>query len=363
MENNVKALNDLLKMDRIKINEIRHRIGTGRAKEIFELHNSLDYIKVEEKLDEIRFKISPDEAGLFLRTEKEIKILRDDDYEICQFINENQLYRDFIFKKSEEKEPEKIEIIKEIDMSKITHIFSNVKNEILPIVLSNEIVIDLVKMPHLLVAGETGSGKSVFLNVAILSLLRKSKCKLVLIDPKRVEFSQYRGLRQLLYPVAVKIEKIEEVLNALVAEMEKRYEILDSLGKKNVSETNLERIVVVIDELADLMLVSEHKLDVQIIRLAQLARAIGIHLIMATQRPIAEIMTGLIKANMPARISFRVASKQDSRIILDENGAELLKEPGDMIFKFKGEIINCKGVYVEDKDIKKKYINIGNKPK
>lgn len=201
---------------------------------------------------------------------------------------------------------------------------------------------DLTKMPHLLIAGATGSGKSVMINVLLTSLLYRnspSNLKLILVDPKRVELSLYNGIPHLLSPVIVDPEKCISALKWAVAEMERRYKLLAEVGKRNINEYNaagreeaMPYIVIVIDELADLMAVSAADVESLVVRLAQMARAVGIHLVLATQRPSVNVITGLIKANIPSRIAFTVASQVDSRTILDQAGAEKLMGKGDMLF-------------------------------
>lgn len=218
-------------------------------------------------------------------------------------------------------------------------------------VMNKVIVFPLEKMPHLLIAGATGAGKSMGLNAMILSMLYKNppaKLKFIFIDPKRVELSTYNGIPHLLTPAIVNPDKAMNALNWCVTEMERRYEILARLGSRNIFTYNekilkgdikegeehdiMPFIVVVIDELADLM--SSHKKEVEgsIVRIAQMARAVGIHLILATQRPSTDVITGLIKANLPSRVSFQVASQIDSRTVLDMMGAEKLLGMGDMLF-------------------------------
>ncbi len=204
---------------------------------------------------------------------------------------------------------------------------------------------DLGKMPHLLVAGSTGSGKTIFLNTLIVSLLYKNspqELRLILVDPKRVEFSLYANLPHLLTPIIYDAEKTTGVLGWLVGEMERRFKVLAEVGCRNITtyqekvdkNSELEKmpfIVLAIDELADLMANKGNEIEGGIVRIAQMARAVGIHLVLATQRPSVEVITGLIKANIPARISFRVASQVDSRTILDTAGAEKLLGMGDML--------------------------------
>ncbi len=205
-------------------------------------------------------------------------------------------------------------------------------------------VADITKMPHLLIAGATGSGKSVCINSIIVSLLYQNsphQLKLILVDPKRVELSLYNDIPHLLAPVIVDPDKTVSALKWAIVEMEHRYHILQEAGKRNISDYNASQgkegmpyIVIVIDELADIMAVSSKEVEGLICRLAQMARAVGIHLILATQRPSVDVITGLIKANVTTRIAFSVASQVDSRTILDQSGAEKLLGNGDMLFCF-----------------------------
>lgn len=204
------------------------------------------------------------------------------------------------------------------------------------------VVADLAKMPHLLVAGQTGSGKSVMINTFLTSLLYRnspSDLKLILVDPKQVEMAPYNDLPHLLTPVINEPEKCISALKWAVAEMERRLRTMSEVGKRNIVEYNnlkkeegMPYIVVVIDELADLMMMAARDVEALIVRLAQKARAAGIHLVLATQRPSVDVITGLIKANVPARIAFTVASQVDSRTIIDQVGAEKLLGRGDMLF-------------------------------
>jgi len=220
----------------------------------------------------------------------------------------------------------------------------------LTIVLGKDIVgkpfiTDLKKLPHLLIAGTTGSGKSVGINAMILSLLYKNspdKLRLLMIDPKMLEFSIYNDIPHLLTPVITKAKQAIVALNNMVHEMERRYSLMSINRTKNIEGYNekvkkeggehLPYIVVIIDELADLMMTSGKDVEYSIARLAQMARASGIHLVVATQRPSVDVVTGLIKANLPSRISYRVGQKVDSKIILDQQGAESLLGKGDMLF-------------------------------
>ncbi len=228
------------------------------------------------------------------------------------------------------------------------------------------VVSSLDKMPHLLVAGATGSGKSVAINSIILALLynaRPNEVKLVMVDPKMLELSLYNDIPHLLTPVVTQPKKAAETLRALVAEMERRYRQLAAKGSKNIESYNkavseeerLPFIVVIIDELADLMMTVQREVEDSIMRLAQMARAAGIHLIVATQRPSVDVITGLIKANLPARISFQVSSKTDSRTILDANGAENLLGMGDMLFlpPASAHLVRVHGCFVSEAEIKR----------
>jgi S-DNA-T family DNA segregation ATPase FtsK/SpoIIIE len=203
------------------------------------------------------------------------------------------------------------------------------------------IVNDLAKMPHLLVAGQTGSGKSVMINTILTSLLYRnspSDLKMILVDPKQVELKPYDDIPHLLTPVITEPEKCISALKWAVAEMERRYKALADNGNRNIGEYNAKKkeegmpyIVIVIDELADLMMMAARDVEALIVRIAQKARAVGIHLVLATQRPSVDVITGLIKANVPARIAFTTASQVDSRTIIDQMGAEKLLGMGDML--------------------------------
>jgi S-DNA-T family DNA segregation ATPase FtsK/SpoIIIE len=254
-------------------------------------------------------------------------------------------------------------------------------------IAGNPIVVDLSKMPHLLVAGTTGSGKSVGINAMLLSLLYKSdpsQVRMIMIDPKMLEMSAYEGIPHLLAPVVTDMRQAGNALNWCVAEMERRYRLMSKLGVRNLSGYNtkiadaekreelipnpfsltpeapeplgrLPQVVVVIDELADLMMVVGKKVEELIARLAQKARAAGIHLILATQRPSVDVITGLIKANIPTRIAFQVSSKIDSRTILDQMGAESLLGQGDMLLLPPGGGLPMRvhGAFVADEEVHK----------
>jgi S-DNA-T family DNA segregation ATPase FtsK/SpoIIIE len=228
------------------------------------------------------------------------------------------------------------------------------------------VITSIEKMPHLLVAGATGSGKSVAINSIILAILynaKPSEVKLAMVDPKMLELSVYADIPHLLSPVVTQPKKASETLKAIVAEMERRYRMLAEKGNKNIDSYNkvapeaerLPYIVVIIDELADLMMTVAREVEDSIMRLAQMARAAGIHLIVATQRPSVDVITGLIKANLPSRISFQVSSKTDSRTILDANGAENLLGMGDMLFQPPGSyhLMRAHGCFVSEAEIKR----------
>ncbi len=243
------------------------------------------------------------------------------------------------------------------------------KREIkLPIALGKSIsgkpiVGDLSSMPHLLIAGTTGSGKSVCINTIILSLLYRhtpDKCKFILIDPKMLELSTYEGIPHLLCPVITEAKKAASVLGWVVKEMESRYRLMTKEGVRNIDSYNTKHklpmpyIVVVVDEMSDLMLVAGKEIENYIQKLSQMARAAGIHIIMATQRPSVDVITGTIKANFPTRISFQVTSKIDSRTILGEQGAEQLLGKGDMLYMSSANrIVRIHAPFVSDDEINK----------
>ena len=238
----------------------------------------------------------------------------------------------------------------------------------LPIALGKSIsgkpiVGDLFSMPHLLIAGTTGSGKSVCINTIILSLLYRhtpDKCKFILIDPKMLELSTYEGIPHLLCPVITEAKKAASVLGWVVKEMESRYRLMTKEGVRNIDGYNAKHklpmpyIVVVVDEMSDLMLVAGKEIENYIQKLSQMARAAGIHIIMATQRPSVDVITGTIKANFPTRISFQVTSKIDSRTILGEQGAEQLLGKGDMLYMSSANrIVRIHAPFVSDNEIEK----------
>ncbi|HEY3215495.1 MAG TPA: DNA translocase FtsK 4TM domain-containing protein, partial [Candidatus Eisenbacteria bacterium] len=249
-------------------------------------------------------------------------------------------------------------------------------------VVGQPFVTDLTRMPHVLVAGATGSGKSVCLNAIITGLLFQHDPKtlqMVMIDPKMLELSAYNGIPHLVMPVVTEAKRASRALRWVVSEMEKRYKLMATCGARNIAAYNdrvaagqvpagpaspdgtasapperLSYVMVVIDELADLMLTAPAEIEEPIARLAQMARAVGIHIILATQRPSVDVITGLIKANMPSRVSFHVASKVDSRTILDRNGADKLLGKGDMLYLAPGtsNLVRAQGTFISDREIR-----------
>lgn len=242
----------------------------------------------------------------------------------------------------------------------------------------NTIYFDIGKMPHMLIAGTTGSGKSVCINCIIMSILYKASprdVKLILIDPKKVEFQPYRSIPHLYAPIVTDPKKAAGALASAVAEMERRFELIESVGAKNISGYNeltagdpskeyLPYIVIIIDELADLMMTAADDVEQSICRIAQKARAAGIHLIIGTQRPSVDVVTGLIKANVPSRIAFTVASQVDSKTILDTAGADKLIGRGDMLFAPIGSVkpIRVQGAFIDDREVERivEFINDNN---
>ncbi len=241
-------------------------------------------------------------------------------------------------------------------------------------IIGNPVVVELDKMPHLLIAGATGTGKSVGLNAMIASILYKSspgKVNFIMIDPKRIELSLFNGIPHLLTPVITDMKKANFALQWVVREMERRYEILAKLQVRNIEQYNekvellglskqeenpfepFAYIVIIIDELADLMMTAAKDIEFSLTRIAQMARAAGIHLVLATQRPSVDVLTGIIKANFPTRISFQVSSKTDSRTIIDSNGAETLLGKGDMLFVPPGtaRLVRVHGTYLSEQEL------------
>jgi S-DNA-T family DNA segregation ATPase FtsK/SpoIIIE len=245
------------------------------------------------------------------------------------------------------------------------------------------LVSDLTKMPHLLIAGTTGSGKSVCINTIIVGILmtkRPDEVKLILVDPKMVEMTSYNTVPHLMCPIVTETQVAVQILEWATVKMDERYALLAEARVKNIAEFNklgpeeiiarfdpstpdeeakipkkLPYMVIIIDELADLMMTASKEIESYIVRLAQKSRAVGIHIVLATQRPQATVVTGLIKSNMPCRVGFRVAARMDSRIILDQNGAETLLGEGDMLFLKPGtsDLIRAQGTFLDDAEIRR----------
>jgi S-DNA-T family DNA segregation ATPase FtsK/SpoIIIE len=233
-------------------------------------------------------------------------------------------------------------------------------------VAGQPVAADLAQMPHLLIAGATGSGKSVCINSIITCLLLNNTpedLRLVMVDPKMVELTNYNGIPHLLVPVVVELRRVVHTLHGVTSEMERRYKLFSKAGARNIeaynqmrasrAEEKLPNIVVLIDELADLMMVAPEEVERSICRIAQLARATGIHLVIATQRPSVDVVTGLIKANFPARVSFAVTSQVDSRVVVDTGGAEKLLGRGDMLYMAadSSKLVRLQGCFVSDTEI------------
>ena len=244
------------------------------------------------------------------------------------------------------------------------------------------LIADLARMPHLLIAGTTGSGKSVCLNSIVASILmtqRPDRCKLILVDPKMVELSQFKNIPHLMSPIVTDLHRAQAVLEWAATKMDERYELLAEAGVRNIAAYNrlspeqiedrfqptteaewakipkhIPHVIIIIDELADLMMTSPKEVEHFLSRLAQKSRAVGIHIVVATQRPEVKVLTGLIKSNMPCRIAFRVASRIDSRIVLDQNGAEVLMGQGDMLFLPPGsaKLIRAQGTLLEESELR-----------
>ena len=264
---------------------------------------------------------------------------------------------------------------------------SDFENKGIPLFLGKDVsgkpmVIDMCKMPHLLIAGRTGTGKSVCLNTLILSILLSrspDQVKMLMIDPKMVELSPYSRIPHLMHPVITDMKKAEAVLGWAVDKMEERYELLARVGVRHLDSYNklgkdkilrkldidsdsdeaeliperMPYIVIIADEMADMMMTSGKDVEGHIIRLAQKSRAVGIHLVLATQKPTVDVITGLIKSNLPARISFQVASRMDSRVVLDEMGADKLLGNGDMLYMAPGTstLQRAQGTFVSDDEV------------
>jgi S-DNA-T family DNA segregation ATPase FtsK/SpoIIIE len=371
----IKQIQANLKTDFYIFDEITNVLSHNDENKFAQIQcliEKLRYESVEKSLCKIKqdfLKSFPSDCVKLSKIECDINKLRKQHFSISTVLNQNFF---------ELKQNIKIDVIKtnlletknyEFPLRNIVQwdkCFKAIKNERIPVILGEQnekvYISDLVKMPHLLVAGQTGSGKSVFLNTLITTILyvkHPNDCKLILIDPKRVEFSLYRKVPHLFNQVVTETNEIEGLLVNLIEEMEKRFKELELLEVRSLESYNEKAknkkpyIVVVIDEMADLIMSSSNNIENKIIKLIQLSRAVGIHFVMATQRPIVKVITGNIKGNMPTRISFKVSSIQDSRIILDKPGAEQLKGNGDMLFSENGKLTNCQGIYINEEQIKK----------
>lgn len=260
------------------------------------------------------------------------------------------------------KSPEFVSLKKMLESENVRNHSSKIAVSLGFNVSGDPVVADLAKMPHILIAGQTGSGKSVCINTFLSTILFRSapfEVKLILVDPKRVELTGYNGIPHLLAPVIVEPEKVISALRWILSEMDRRYKLFAQAGARNVDSYNemsgfqaLPYIVLVIDELADIMLFSPVEVEDSITRIAQMSRATGIHMVLATQRPSVDILTGLIKANVPCRIAFAVSSQVDSRVILDTQGAEKLLGKGDMLFlpPEQAKPIRIQGAFISDKE-------------
>lgn len=263
------------------------------------------------------------------------------------------------------RSPEFVTVRKILESEKIQQAKSKLTVALGLDVSGNPQVVDITKMPHVLIAGATGSGKSVCINAFLTSLLYRSspsELKLILVDPKRVELSLYNGIPHLLTPVIVEVDKVLSALKWAIAEMERRYKLFASVGVRNIESYNelagfqaLPYLVIVVDEMADVMMFAPVEVEDAICRLAQMARATGIHLILSTQRPSVDVLTGLIKANIPCRIAFGVTSMIDSRVIIDMPGAEKLLGRGDMLYipPDQSKPSRIQGAFVADSEVHK----------
>ncbi len=260
------------------------------------------------------------------------------------------------------RQPEFVPLKKMMESDEMKHLDSKLGVALGLDVSGNSLMADIARMPHVLIAGQTGSGKSVCINTFLSTLLFRAspaELKLILVDPKRVELTGYNGIPHLLSPVIVEPEKVISALRWILSEMDRRYKLFAQAGARNIDAYNemsgfqaLPYIILVIDELADIMLFSPAEVEDAVTRIAQMSRATGIHMVLSTQRPSVDVITGLIKANIPCRIAFAVASQVDSRVILDAQGAEKLLGRGDMLFlpPEQAKPIRIQGAYVTDKE-------------
>ncbi|AGW86080.1 DNA translocase ftsK [Blattabacterium sp. (Nauphoeta cinerea)] len=353
LESNKKKIIQILNYYNIEISELKANIGPTIT--LYEIYPKLGtrISKIKNLKNEIALNLS----AISIRIIAPIPGKGSIGIEIPNYKRSPVYIKDILFSEESNKKSHKMEL--PISLGK------TVFNEIF--------IIDLAKMPHLLIAGSTGQGKSVGLNVMIVFLLYKKNpedIKFILIDPKKVELSVYKKISKSYFatlpnsiePIITDLHKVKNILNSLCQEMDQRYAILEKHKVRNIKEYNniikynkyhLPYIILIIDEFADLNINNNQKIEIYITRLAQLARAVGIHLIIATQRPSVDVITGLIKSNFTARIAFRVSSKIDSRTILDCTGAEQLIGKGDMFFSNKNELIRLQCPFIELSDLKK----------
>lgn len=326
--------------------------GLGLPCNFVEVKTTPQTIKYYFDLNNVKDRKKINNTVLNLQTQLKNKIYLRDSGTISHFCIE--------FERKTRYFPHFTEVCDTLKDKKDTIIFGiNEQNEVL--------TYELDKMPHLLVAGATGSGKSVFLNNVILNLIlynSPNDLKLVLIDPKQVEFGIYEKINNLYCPIITNFESALNTLNNLCDIMDKRYLKLKKLNLRNNSQNIFYKIVVIVDELADLMLTSKKAVETQLVRLAQKGRACGIHLILATQRPTVNVVTGLIKANIPCRIAFSMSSIRDSMVLLDYKGANELRGKGDALVKLpdKLETVRIQAPYISTDEILK-IITIENTPK
>ncbi|WP_185862999.1 FtsK/SpoIIIE family DNA translocase [Blattabacterium cuenoti] len=353
LESNKKKIIQILNYYNIEIYELKANIGPTIT--LYEIYPKLGtrISKIKNLKNEIALNLS----AISIRIIAPIPGKGSIGIEIPNYKRSPVYMKDILFSEESNKKSHKMEL--PISLGK------TVFNEIF--------IIDLAKMPHLLIAGSTGQGKSVGLNVIIVFLLYKKNpedIKFILIDPKKVELSVYKKISKSYFatlpnsiePIITDLHKVKNILNSLCKEMDQRYAILEKHKVRNIKEYNnaikynkdhLPYIILIIDEFADLNINNNQKIEIYITRLAQLARAVGIHLIIATQRPSVDVITGLIKSNFTARIAFRVSSKIDSRTILDCTGAEQLIGKGDMFFSNKNELTRLQCPFIELSDLKK----------
>ncbi|WP_185851899.1 DNA translocase FtsK 4TM domain-containing protein [Blattabacterium cuenoti] len=352
LESNKKKITQILNYYNIEISEIKASIGPTIT--LYEIYPKIGtrISKIKNLKNEIALNLS----AISIRIIAPIPGKGSIGIEIPNYKRYTVYMQDILFSEESNKKSHKMEL--PISLGK------TVFNEIF--------IVDLAKMPHLLIAGSTGQGKSVGLNIMIVFLLYKKNpkdIKFILIDPKKVELSIYKKISKSYFailpnsiePIITDLHEVKNILNSLCKEMDQRYAILEKYKVRNIKEYNnvkynkhhLPYIILIIDEFADLNMNNQKQIETYITRLAQLARAVGIHLIIATQRPSVDVITGLIKSNFTARIAFKVSSKIDSRTILDCTGAEQLVGKGDMLFSNRNELIRLQCPFMELSDIKK----------